>query len=103
MQSAPEAWLLMADLYEECTPRSSPEKVGDYLRHFLEQLPDHGSAGEVWERLAYLYKTNNDVVGACGAFIKAYNGADVPLNAIRSALKSASASPDRRSGAARWR
>ena len=99
----PEAWLLMADLYEECTPRSSPEKVGDYLRHFLEQLPDHGSAGEVWERLAYLYKTNNDVVGACGAFIKAYNGADVPLNAIRSALKSASASPDRRSGAARWR
>ena len=81
-RSYPEAWILMADLYEECAPGLLSEKVGEYLRHFLEQLPHHSSSGEVWERLAHLYETKNDVVGACGAFIKAYSTAHVPLHAI---------------------
>lgn len=81
-QSYPPAWLLLADLYEDVHGNDGSSGTAEYVRRYIEQVPDGDASREAWARLANLYRRTNDVIAACGAFVRAFGAADAPLTEI---------------------
>lgn len=81
-QSYPPAWLLLADLYEDVHGDGGSAGTAEYVRRYIEQVPDGDASREAWARLANLYRRTNDVIAACGAFVRAFGAADAPLTEI---------------------
>jgi hypothetical protein len=81
-QSYPPAWLLLADLYEDVHGDDGSPGTAEYVRRYIEQVPDGDASREAWARLASLYRHTNDVIAACGAFVRAFGAADAPLTEI---------------------
>jgi NB-ARC domain len=82
-QNYPPAWLLLADLEEEVEERGS-NIAAEYVRRYLEREPDGPYSRDAWERLANLYRKGGNVVAACGAFARAFDGPGAPLGEISS-------------------
>ncbi len=81
-QSYPPAWLLLADLHEDVHGEEGSEGSADYVRRYIEQAPEGDASREAWARLANLYRRTNDVIAACGAFVRAFGAMDAPLSEI---------------------
>jgi NB-ARC domain len=81
-RSFPPAWLLLADLHEELHGFEDNKTSAEYVRRYIEQVPDGELTRAAWERLSYLYRRTGDIVGACGAFVHAFDGRDCPLAKI---------------------
>ncbi len=76
------AWLLLADLQQEVEGIGGRKQAAEYVRRFLEDQPSISEAQAAWQRLALLYREENDVIGACSAFLKAAETSDPPLYQI---------------------
>ncbi|MCF1466626.1 hypothetical protein FS764_06830 [Agrobacterium vitis] len=81
-QSYAPAWLLLADLYEDVHGDEGSMGTAEYVRRYIEQVPDSDASREAWARLAILYRRTNDVIAACGAFLRAFGTTDAPLTEI---------------------
>lgn len=81
-QSYPPAWLLLADLHEDVHGEDASSGTAEYVRRYIEQVPDGDAGREAWARLANLYRRTNDVIAACGAFVRAFGTNDAPLTEI---------------------
>ncbi len=81
-QSYPPAWLLLADLYEDLYGDEGSAVTADYVRRYIEKAPDSDASHEAWARLAVLYRRTNDVIAACGAFVRAFGSSDAPMSEI---------------------
>jgi hypothetical protein len=77
-RSHPPAWILLADLLQETD--GDLRQAGEYVRRFLECDPNGPQSREAWQRLAYLYRLSGDVIGACGAFMRAAIPYGAPLH-----------------------
>jgi hypothetical protein len=76
----PRGWLLLADLHEEIG--CNDQRAAEYVRRYLENDPDGPESRDAWERLAALYNRSGDVVGAVGAFVRAFDVHSAPLTEI---------------------
>ncbi len=81
-QSYAPAWLLLADLYEDVHGDEGSAGTAEYVRRYIEKVPDGDASREAWARLAILYRRTNDVIAACGAFVRAFGTLDAPLTEI---------------------
>ena len=81
-QSYPPAWLLLADLQEELPGEKDVDAAAEYVRRYLEREPEGSESREAWERLAELYRLMGNVVGACGAFVRAFSAPNAPMSEI---------------------
>lgn len=80
----PAAWLLLSDLEQEVPDPSSGHRASECIRRYLESHPPTNQSGAAWQRLVPLYRTMGDVIGGCGAFLKAAESLAPPLNEISS-------------------
>jgi hypothetical protein len=76
------AWLLLADLQREVAGEAGLEKTADYVRRFLEEKPPAEEAQHAWQRLIATYRVTKNIVGGCGAFMRAAEISDPPLHQI---------------------
>lgn len=65
------AWLHLSELEEEAGGEGSMQRASEAVRRFLETGPDSEKARHAWLRLERLYRTSDNAVGACGAFLRA--------------------------------
>ena len=65
----PRAWLLFADLERDLS-RDKIAEVGNVQR-FLEQRPHGSEAHRAWTRLVGIYRSMDNIAGACSAFLSA--------------------------------
>lgn len=80
--SYPPGWLLLADIHEELHGSGENKGTADYVRRYIEQASDGPLARAAWRRLAELYQRSGDLIGACGAFVRAFDGGDTALAEI---------------------
>jgi hypothetical protein len=80
----PPAWLLLSDLEQEVLDPESAHRASECIRRYLESHPPSNQIGAVWQRLVPLYRSMGDVIGGCGAFLKAAETLAPPLNEISS-------------------
>jgi hypothetical protein len=78
------AWLLLAEIQRECGGDAALQFSADYLRRFLEKEPTGEEAQGAWQQLITIYHATGDVVGGCGAFLRAAEISDPPLYQIAS-------------------
>jgi hypothetical protein len=76
------AWLLLADLQLEVEGNLGLDAAAHYVRRFLEEKPPVEEAREAWQRLIDIYRATNNVVGGCGAFLRAAEITEPPLQQI---------------------
>jgi hypothetical protein len=83
-RSYPPAWLLLADLQVEFGDGdgSALEASADSVRRFLEEKPPADAAQPAWQRLISIYRTMNNVVAGCSAFLRAAEISEPPLHQI---------------------
>ena len=81
-RSYPPAWLLISNLQEDVGGKDDIDQAAEYVRRYLENNPDGTESRAAWERLAALYKRSGNVVGAVGAFVRAFDVHTAPLNEI---------------------
>jgi len=75
----PPAWLLLSELEQENFDSS---RAAECIRRYLESHPPTAQMEGAWQKLASLYKATGDVVGGCGAFLKAAEITPPPLDEI---------------------
>ncbi|MBN8936808.1 MAG: hypothetical protein J0I13_11125 [Rhizobiales bacterium] len=78
----PPAWLLLADLHEELQGSEDTKVPAEYVRRYIESVSDGELVRDAWERLSDLYRRSGDLVGACGAFVRAFDSGAAPLAEI---------------------
>lgn len=78
----PPAWLLLATLEEEQGEVDGLDRAAECVRRFLETSPEPTTARSAWLRLKHLYGLKRDVIGSCGAFLRAAELADPSLDEI---------------------
>jgi len=78
-QNYAPAWLLLAELEKEIEEQNGLNIAAEYVRRYLERDPHGTYSRNAWEQLSNLYRMGGDVVGACGAFVRAFDGPDAPL------------------------
>ena len=81
-RSYPQAWLFLSELEEEITDQSENNRAAEYVRRYLESQPSATEAEAAWNRLIMLYRSADDVLGGCGAFLKAAAITDPPLDEL---------------------
>jgi hypothetical protein len=73
-------FVTLMGLESEIRPGRSPledsKTTAEYVRRYIEQVPDGDLSRAAWERLSHLYRRTGDIVGACGAFVRAFDGRD---------------------------
>jgi hypothetical protein len=94
----PPAWLLLSDLEKEINGRSGMGRAAECVRRYLETQPPSVEAVGTWQRLVFLYRAMGDVIGGCGAFLKAAEMSDPPLNEISSMANWLNNSPEAKDG-----
>lgn len=78
------AWLLLADIQREVGGQAALRVSADYLLRFLEKEPAGADTQETWRQLVGVYQATGDVVGGCGAFLRAAEITKPPLYQITS-------------------
>ncbi|MCA1479426.1 NB-ARC domain-containing protein [Bradyrhizobium sp. NBAIM08] len=78
------AWLLLAQINRECEGMNGIEATAGYLRSFLEGSPSTEQSEEAWQQLIAVYRSTGNVIGGCGAFLRAAEIKDPPLHQITS-------------------
>lgn len=78
----PPAWLWLSQLEQDSTSPAGITRAAEYIRRYLESRPQPDQEREAWQRLVFLYRLSKDVIGGCGAFLKAAEMADPPLYEI---------------------
>jgi tetratricopeptide (TPR) repeat protein len=73
------AWLLLSELEQE---NSDLSRAAECIRRYLESHPSAAQAEAAWQKLVSLYRTTGDVIGGCGAFLKAAEITIPPLDEI---------------------
>jgi hypothetical protein len=81
-KSYPQAWLLLTSLQEEVEGKDGIDLAAEYVRRYLEINPDGTESRAAWERLAHLYRRSGNVVGAAGAFVRAFDVHNAPVHEI---------------------
>ncbi len=76
------AWLLLSGLEEEISGDKGANRSAEYVRRYLESTPSPPEARAAWQRLVLIYRVFGDVVGGCGAFLKAAEIASPQLDEI---------------------
>jgi hypothetical protein len=76
----PPAWLLLSELELEIS--GLPSVAAECIRRYLESGPAPADMRAAWQQLVSLYRIGGDVVGACGAFLKAAEITPPPLDEI---------------------
>lgn len=77
----PPAWMLLSELEQELTDGEGV-RAAEAVRRYLETGPNEAEARAAWQQLLTLYRAADDVVGGCGAFLKASESSPAPLNEI---------------------
>ena len=81
----PPAWLLLSELEQENGGADGIGRSAECVRRFLESQPPTDQSRAAWQRLVALYRSMNDVIGGCSAFLKAAEAeGNPPLNEISS-------------------
>lgn len=78
------AWLLLAQINEECEGEIGIEATANYLRRFLEESPSAEESQQAWHQLIAIYRATGNVIGGCSAFLRAADIKDPPLHQITS-------------------
>ena len=78
----PPAWLLLAELEQEIGGNTGFPRAAECTRRFLESGPGDAEARAAWQRLVTLYQGMGDVVGGCGAFLRAAEYSMPPLDDV---------------------
>lgn len=76
------AWLLLANLQREVVGDAGLEKSADYVRRFLEGKPPAEEAHPAWQQLIATYRATKNIIGGCGAFLRAAEINEPPLDQI---------------------
>jgi len=74
--------MLLAKLEEEARGPDGISLAAEYIRRYLEIEPEGTESQVAWERLANLYRLTGNVMGACGAFVRAFDARDAPFSEI---------------------
>ncbi len=80
----PPAWLLLSELEQEAGGPDGLNRAAECTRRYLESQPPEAQSRAAWQRLVTLYREMGDVVGGCGAFLKAADFMVPPLNEVSS-------------------
>ena len=69
----PPAWLLLSelDLEHDSASPSGTKHAAEAIRRYLESQPPALEMQAGWQRLLSLYRSADDVIGGCGAFLRA--------------------------------
>jgi hypothetical protein len=78
----PPAWLILAKLQEEVEGQDGVDQAAKDVRRYLESIPDGTESRTAWRRLAKLYERSGNVVGASGAFVRAFDDHNTTLHEI---------------------
>ncbi|MDT8070090.1 MAG: NB-ARC domain-containing protein [Terriglobia bacterium] len=85
-QRHPDAWLLLARMYEETPVSENEEKAKSALERYLETGPGVDQRRAAWERLAYLCRKTEDRVREIHALIELCSLPDTTFKALSVAL-----------------
>lgn len=78
----PPAWLLLSELEQEVADPPGINRAAECIRRYLESRQPVAQMRAAWQRLVSLYCAVDDMVGGCGAFLKAAEVMTPPLNEI---------------------
>jgi hypothetical protein len=78
-ERSPQAWLFLADLYEEEGTPKALEEAKTFLRNYLQQ---RDSDSRTWRRLAMLCDRTSDQVGGSAALVAMCQSAHVPFTEV---------------------
>ena len=76
------AWLLLSELEQDVAAPSGTKRAAECIRRYLESNPPVAKMRAAWQQLVHLYRAEGDVIGGCGAFIKAAEIAAPALDEI---------------------
>lgn len=76
------AWLLLSELEQDSRGPNSVSRAAEYVRRFLESQPNPAQAHTAWQKLYSLYRSSNDPIGGCNAFLKASEYTQPPLDEV---------------------
>ena len=94
----PPGWLLMSELEQEVVGQSGVGRAAEYVRRYLETQPPLAEAESAWQRLVFLYRAMDDVIGGCGAFLNATEMNEPPLNEVSTMANWLNNSPEAKDG-----
>jgi hypothetical protein len=85
-QRHPEAWLLLARLYQESAVTDHLEKSKEALRRYLETCAGTEASRESWEAMVRLCRWTQDGIGEVTALVEMCSLVDTPLTTISNAI-----------------
>jgi len=78
----PPAWLLLAKIEQEVDGLNDIKKPAEYIRRYLETQPPENDAQAAWRSLVSLYRSVDDVIGGCSAFLNAASITKPPIEEV---------------------
>jgi hypothetical protein len=80
----PPAWLLLSGLEQEVGGSGGIGRATECMHRYLESQPPAAKRRAARQRLVTLYRAMGHVVRCCGAFLKAADLVEPPLNEVSS-------------------